>query len=156
MQSLKVILIGLLIFSASYFVQAAPNDTYSFDDPVTEQRYRELVKELRCPKCQNQNLADSNSQIAIDLRDQVYAMLHQNKSDQEIVMYMVDRYGEFVLYRPKVNKLTYALWFGPAIFLLVGFIIIISIARKKSASKKELELDSVQQDKLNQILKDKE
>ncbi|WP_281561039.1 cytochrome c-type biogenesis protein [Thalassomonas sp. RHCl1] len=134
--------------------QASPVDTYEFRDEVTEKRYQELTKELRCPKCQNQNLIDSNSPIAADLRRQVYNLLHEGKSDMEIMNYMVDRYGEFVLYRPKVNNTTYILWFGPAILLLLGVGVIIYILRRKPQVKEKQALSAEQQDKLKQILKD--
>jgi len=137
-------------------VLATPAQSLSFEDPVMEKRYQSLIKELRCPKCQNQNLADSNSQIAVDLRNEVYTMLSLGKSDYEITHYMVERYGDFVLYRPKVNQLTYILWFGPALLLLIGVVIVVMIARKKSATKKELALSSEQQQKLDKILKEKE
>ncbi|WDE02036.1 cytochrome c-type biogenesis protein CcmH [Thalassomonas actiniarum] len=144
-------LLGTLFLGSA---QASPVDTYEFRDKVTEKRYQELTKELRCPKCQNQNLIDSNSPIAADLRRQVYNLLHEGKSDMEIMNYMVDRYGEFVLYRPKVNNTTYILWFGPAILLLLGFSVIIYILRRKPQVKEKQALSAEQQDKLKQILKD--
>ncbi|WP_448211871.1 cytochrome c-type biogenesis protein [Colwellia sp. MEBiC06753] len=149
---------ALLFFSLLFAtdLQAMPSDTYSFDDPVMETRYKALVKELRCPKCQNQNLADSNSQIAVDLRHEVYTMLKEGKADMEITSYMVDRYGEFVLYRPRVNELTYILWFGPAILLFIGVVIVVVVARKKAVSRQELALSDEQKAKLDAILKEKE
>jgi cytochrome c-type biogenesis protein CcmH len=153
MKLLMSVVLTLLCFSV-FATEQAP--TLSFSDPVMEKRYQSLIKELRCPKCQNQNLADSNSQIAVDLRNEVYTMLAQGKADMEITSYMVERYGEFVLYRPKVNELTYVLWFGPAVILLIGVIIVVLIARKKSATKNELALSAEQQQKLNDILKEKE
>jgi len=156
MKLFKAMMIACAVLFTSLSVNATPSDTYSFSDPVTETRYRALVKELRCPKCQNQNLADSNSQIAIDLRNEVYRMLNEGKADMEITDYMVARYGEFVLYRPRVSSLTYVLWFGPAIFILIGVIIVITVARKKSLSKKEVELSSQQQQTLDKLLADKD
>lgn len=156
MKLFKAMMMACAVLFTSLSVNATPSDTYSFSDPVTETRYRALVKELRCPKCQNQNLADSNSQIAIDLRNEVYRMLNEGKADMEITDYMVDRYGEFVLYRPRVSSLTYVLWFGPAIFILIGVIIVITVARKKSLSKKEVELSSQQQQTLDKLLADKD
>ncbi len=155
MYILKAAVIAAIVFFTSLNVSAAPNDTYAFDDPVTEKRYRELVKELRCPKCQNQNLADSNSQIAIDLRNEVYRMLNDGKADGEITNYMVERYGEFVLYRPRVNALTYILWFGPALLILVGAIVVYSLSRKKTVDEKDAELSEHQQQQLDKILTDK-
>jgi cytochrome c-type biogenesis protein CcmH len=131
-------------------------DTYTFQDPVTEKRFNELNKELRCPKCQNQNLSGSNSPIAQDLRREVYELLHQGKADIEIMNYMVARYGEFVLYRPRVNSLTYILWFAPVVLILIGVLVVVFIVRRKPIARKEVELSSDQQDKLKALLKDKD
>ncbi|SES62475.1 cytochrome c-type biogenesis protein [Thalassotalea agarivorans] len=148
-----ITLVLFIIVSATFAVNAS-SDTYVFQDEVTKKRYQSLVKELRCPKCQNQNLADSNSEIAIDLRQQVYDMLQQGRSDQEIVQFMVERYGEFVLYRPKISPLTYVLWFGPIVLVIVGFIALILILRKKP-EKKAKTLTAEQQQKLEDLLKEK-
>ncbi|XQW84439.1 cytochrome c-type biogenesis protein [Thalassotalea piscium] len=152
MKLLWLLLTSLLI---AFNVAAYNSDTYSFDDELTQTRYDALVKELRCPKCQNQNLADSNAPIAADLRREVYELLKQNKSDGEIVDFMVKRYGEFVLYRPKVSSLTYILWFGPAILLFIGVIIVVFILKSSSNKKQPQKLSSAQKNKLEQILKDK-
>ena len=93
-------------------------ETYEFETPELQQRYRQLCAELRCPKCQNQNIADSNAPIAADLRRQVHAQLHQGRSDAEIADYLVQRYGEFVLYRPRWKAQTAVLWLAP--LLLIG------------------------------------
>lgn len=139
----------------SLLVFASPVDTYQFKDQVTKDRYQALVKELRCPKCQNQNLADSNSQIAVDLRAQVYAMLNEGKADSEIVNYMVARYGDFVLYRPQVSSLTYILWYGPIGLLLIGGVVMFLVLRKKPEVIEEQKLSAEQQQKIQQFLKDK-
>jgi cytochrome c-type biogenesis protein CcmH len=143
-----------LVLLTSQGVSAGPVDTYEFSDPVTQKRYLALTKELRCPKCQNQNLAGSNSPIAQDLRQQVYTLLNEGNSDIEIMHYMVARYGEFVLYRPGVNSLTYLLWFGPAFLLLLGVIVVVFILRKKSTKIEQQALSQQQQDALKNILKD--
>tara|TARA_R110002167_G_scaffold50547_2_gene146967 strand:- start:8812 stop:9351 length:540 start_codon:yes stop_codon:yes gene_type:complete len=133
-------------------VQASPVETFEFQDEVTKVRFQALSKELRCPKCQNQNLADSNSTVASALRLDLYNLLIQGKSDIEIVALMVDRYGEFVLYRPRVSSVTYILWFGPVLLILIGIIVVIVILRKKPVTKENLALDSQQQEKLKQLL----
>lgn len=142
-----------LLFATS--IMASPVDTYEFSDDVSRTRYQTLVKELRCPKCQNQNLADSNSQIAVDLREKVYQMINQGKADKEIVDYMVARYGDFVLYRPQVSKLTYVLWYGPVALVIFGLFIVFLVLRKKPQKSQEEHLSQAQQEKLNQFLKDK-
>jgi cytochrome c-type biogenesis protein CcmH len=151
---LVAVLVAMVTFFSS-LTMASPVDTYVFKDKVTEIRFNALTKELRCPKCQNQNLADSNSPIAADLRREVYELLQQGKADIEIVDFMVARYGEFVLYRPRVSSLTYILWYGPAGLLFIGAIVVVVILRKKPAKKAQKSLNSKQKNKLDQILKNK-
>ncbi len=147
-------MMGIALLFASNTVDASPVDTFEFKDEVTKVRFQALSKELRCPKCQNQNLADSNSPIAADLRRELYELLQQGKADSEVVDFMVDRYGEFVLYRPRFSNVTYILWFGPALLILIGVIVVIVILRKKPASKEGLALSTKQQVKLKQLLAD--
>ncbi|OUS27994.1 cytochrome c-type biogenesis protein CcmH [Thalassotalea sp. 42_200_T64] len=147
-----VVICALFFFSLS--IGASPVDTYVFKDPQTKQQFQLLTKELRCPKCQNQNLADSNSPIAADLRKIVYDMLQDGKTSEQIVDFMVYRYGDFVLYKPKVNKMTYVLWFGPvALFLLVLTGIFISV-RRRSGNKavEEVALSATEQAKLDDLI----
>lgn len=151
----KALFIGMMIITAIFSVNAvyaSPVETFEFTDDVTKVRFQALSKELRCPKCQNQNLADSNSTVASALRLDLYNLLIQGKSDTEIVDLMVGRYGEFVLYRPRVSSVTYVLWFGPALLILIGIIVVIIILRKKPATKESLSLDSEQQAQLQQLL----
>ena len=92
-------------------------ETYEFSSPELEVRYKALSQELRCPKCQNQNIADSNAPISRDLRAIVHEQLEAGASDEEIIVYLVDRYGEFVRYRPGVDNNTFWLWSAPLILL---------------------------------------
>mgnify|MGYP003636569438 CR=1 FL=1 len=133
-------------------VKASPVETFEFQDEVTKVRFQALSKELRCPKCQNQNLADSNSTVASALRLDLYNLLIEGRSDAEIIDLMVGRYGEFVLYRPRVSSVTYILWFGPVLLILIGVLVVIVILRKKPAPKENIALDSQQQEKLKQLL----
>ena len=106
----------------------------TFSSPLNKARYQSLVEELRCPKCQNQNLADSGAGIAVDLRELVYRMIEQGKTDQEVVDYMVARYGTFVLYRPQHSTGKFLLWYGPFILLGLGacaFTLVIMMNRKR-------------------------
>lgn len=102
---------------------------YQFDSEQDDERFAALVKDLRCPKCQNQDLADSNAPVASDMREKVYDMMQAGKSDDEIVGYMVDRYGDFVHYTPPVSSQTYLLWFGPLLVFIFGLIVLIVIRR---------------------------
>lgn len=149
---LFIVVLTVIAFMVTSETNASPVETFEFRDEVTKIRFQALSKELRCPKCQNQNLADSNSPIATDLRRELYDLLQQGKADSEIVNFMVSRYGEFVLYRPRVSSITYVLWFGPALLILIGVIVVIVILRKKSPTNENLALSSQQQDKLQQLL----
>ena len=107
-------------------------ETYEFSDPVLEDRYHELSQELRCPKCQNQNIADSNAPISRDLRFLLHSQLEQGASDDEILGFMVARYGDFVRYRPAVDQNTVVLWYGPGIVAVIGLLgLVRHLVRKK-------------------------
>ena len=107
-------------------------DVYEFDNPRQEERFRVLTEELRCPKCQNQSIADSDAGIAQDMRTRVHTMILEGKSDAEIVDYFVSRYGDFVSYRPPVTAETSILWLGPLLLLLVGAVVIVLLLRRAS------------------------
>lgn len=108
-------------------------DIYEFDTASQRDRYHQLSEELRCPKCQNQNLAGSDSQIAGDLRRELYRLLLEGKTDREIKTFMVDRYGEFVLYKPRLQKATLVLWLLPIALFLAGiFILYLVVSRRKT------------------------
>jgi cytochrome c-type biogenesis protein CcmH len=98
-----------------------------------QERYLRFTAELRCPKCQNQNLADSNAPIATDLREQLYRLLREGRSDDEIVDFMVTRYGEYVLYKPRIEPRTWLLWGGPFLMLAAGMVVAVSILRRARA-----------------------
>lgn len=150
---MSVLLLSVLwIGSAS----AGPVETFKFKDEATKLRFQILSKELRCPKCQNQNLADSNAKIAVDLRKNLYNLLQEGKTDQEIIDFMVYRYGDFVLYRPQLKKQTYILWFGPIVVILGFALSVIFVLRKRSKGKaNELALSSKEQANLDDILNKK-
>lgn len=112
-------------------VCSATVDQYNFDSPQQQAQFMSLIEELRCPKCQNQNLADSNAEIAKDMRNEVYRLMDLGKSDDEIVTHLVDRYGDFVRYKPPMNTETLFLWGLPILLLLIGLCIVIAIARKQ-------------------------
>ena len=124
----------LLMFSALCAAQASDPTPLQFKNVAQETRFHQLTAELRCVMCQNQSLADSNAQIAHDLRREVLDLMNQNKSDEEIKRFLVERYGEFVLYKPDVAGNTWLLWFGPALLLLAGAAIVFRIVRKRSTA----------------------
>ena len=112
-------------------LHAAPVATYDFASEKQEALFNKLSNELRCLVCQNQAISDSNADLAKDLRDEIYGMLQQGKSEAEIIDFMVARYGDFVLYRPPLKPMTWLLWFGPAIALIAGFFFVLRIVSKQ-------------------------
>ena len=123
----------LLFATAAAFAQVSDPAPLRFANTTEEQRFHALVTELRCVMCQNQSLADSNAQIAHDLRREVLSLMRQGKSDDDIRSYLVARYGEFVLYKPRIEATTWLLWFGPAVLLLVGGFIVARVVRRHGA-----------------------
>lgn len=141
-----LLLCGLL-FSINLW---ATIDTLQFDSVAQEEQYRDLTASLRCPKCQNNSIADSNAMIAADMRLKVYQLMKQGQSRQQIIDYMVARYGNFVSYSPPVTPSTVILWAGPALFALLGGAVIILRSRQH---KTRSELDEDEQQRLNALLK---
>lgn len=114
-------IITLLYFFLLVFIPCfAAQDFYPFKQPIQQQRFQALTSEFRCLVCQNQNLAESNAPLAADLRQQIYQKILQNQSDQQIVEYLVARYGDTVLYKPPLTNYTIGLWFGPFLLLMLG------------------------------------
>lgn len=129
-----LILVLTLTLSVSVFAQRAPvQEPLVFESQQQQDRFNQLTKELRCLVCQNQNLADSDAQLAHDLRREVHELLLTGRNDDEIKQFLVDRYGDFVLYRPPVQTNTYLLWFAPLVLLLIGGWILRASVRKRSA-----------------------
>ena len=152
---MKGLLIVLtLLFSLSTLNAAV--EIKQFKNAEQEQRYKNIIDELRCLVCQNQNLADSNAGLAVDLRNQVYKMILAGDDDEAIFDYMVTRYGDFVLYRPPFKATTFLLWVGPFIIFALGLFVLIRFIRQR---KKVVvtELNSGDKEKLKQLLnEDKE
>ncbi|MFT6463261.1 cytochrome c-type biogenesis protein [Halopseudomonas sp.] len=149
------LLMALLAFVP---VGLAAIDTYEFDTEEQRARFYQLSGELRCPKCQNQNIADSNSPIANDLRREIFRMLEEGQSNDQIVEFMVMRYGDFVRYKPALTAQTAVLWFAPAVFLLAGFIgLVVMLRRRQSAlrSTADQHLNADEQQRLKSLLEKK-
>ena len=129
-------------------------DTYEFRDDAERERYQQLTKELRCPKCQNQDIADSNAPIAADLRREIFRMLGEGKSNPQIVDFMVDRYGDFVRYKPALSGRTWLLWFGPGILLAGGLVVMAVIVRRRRnpAQAGAQELTAEERERLAKLL----
>ena len=124
------LLLPLIIFCSAQSL--AVIETYEFSSPDLELRYQALSQELRCPKCQNQNIADSNAPISRDLRAIVHEQLEAGATDEEIIEFLVDRYGEFVRYRPGMDSNTVWLWSAPIILLVMAVAVVVTQIRKDS------------------------
>ena len=120
----------------------------TFNNPEEEQRFTDLTRELRCLVCQNQSLADSSADLAQDLREEIYNEMLAGKSNNEIIDYLVARYGDFVLYRPPLKPVTYLLWIGPALFLLIGVFIAVNFLTRR----KKVELSQEDQQYATELL----
>ena len=133
-------------------------DVYTFDNDNQEQVFRELTKELRCPKCQNQDIADSNAGLAKDLRDKTYQMVRQGKDKDEIVDYMVARYGNFILYNPPLMASTLILWLGPLLVIVIGLGVVVMRSRRPVVAARPVDsaLSEEEQRRLAELLKEEE
>ncbi|MEF1308845.1 cytochrome c-type biogenesis protein CcmH [Vibrio mytili] len=152
----KLILAVLAAMTLSLAAHAAI-EVYEFDNLEQEQQFKELSHTLRCPKCQNNTISDSNAALAQDLRHKVYEMTKEGKSKQEIVDYMVARYGNFVTYNPPFTVATSILWLGPLAVVLMGFGLIVLRSRKskaKSETDSEEQWDEQKEARLKALLDD--
>lgn len=136
------------------FVLFMPFSAFSKDaatmaaDPVLEARVNALSAELRCLVCQNQTVADSHAELAVDLKNQVREMMAAGKSDKEIIDYMVQRYGDFVLFRPPVKNTTFFLWFGPLMLFLIGLVLLVFNLKRR---KRQTGDDGITQDQHKRV-----
>ena len=147
MARLLVLLAALACATAAWPKEAAP----AAADPALEARVMALSSELRCLVCQNQTIADSNAGLASDLREEIREMMRQGKSDRKIIAFMVDRYGDFVLYRPPLKATTVLLWFGPLLLVLIGIVALFRrLARRRRAQ--EPLLAAVDQERARRLL----
>ncbi len=128
-------------------------DTFEFETDEQRQRFRRMSNEFRCPMCQNTNLTGSGGGVAEDLRREIYLMILEGKTDEEIEQFMLERYGDFILYKPRLMTRTVLLWFGPLLFLLAGAYIIYRIAgRSRRPETAPAKLDPAEQERLRRLL----
>lgn len=147
-----------LVLLATWQPLGAVVDIREFSSPENRERYHRLVDELRCPKCQNQNLAGSDSEIALDLRSELHRLLEEGKTDREIKEFMVARYGDYVLYKPPLQSNTLLLWWGPPIIFGVALLIVLTLVwrrRRLLAADTALQLSSEDQARLDALLAQK-
>ena len=150
--SIVVLLCSLLLPNTTY----SQVDTFEFDTEEQQDRFRTLSDELRCPMCQNSSLSGSTGGVAEDLRREVYRMIMEGMSDSEIIQFMFERYGDFILFRPRLTAGTVFLWFGPLLFLFIGGLFAFGIWRRaRKITDSDTELDKTQQKRLQQLLGDK-
>jgi cytochrome c-type biogenesis protein CcmH len=147
---MKKLVLALFFLSQSVHAEI---EVYQFKTPELELRYQTLTEELRCLVCQNQNIADSHAELAQDLRRKVYEKLDAGESNDQIIDYMTERYGDFVLYRPPFNVKTLILWIAPILTILVGGIGFWSLLKRRKDP--EPQLSASEREKLNQLLQTK-
>ena len=143
-----LVIASIFILQLSYANDAAP----LADDPVTEQRLISISEEMRCLVCQNESLAGSRSDLANDLRREIRTLIKEGKSDEQIRGFMVERYGDFVLYRPPVKPITWLLWIGPFVILLIGIGFLFSYLRRRNANVAAKELTAEENQKIDALL----
>ena len=153
MESLiKILLTSSLLFLCSPVFAVEDIELNNIED---EPRFNELSNELRCMVCQNQSIADSNAELARDFRNQVKEKINAGQSNDEIVDFMVARYGDYILYRPPFNVTTALLWIGPFLLVIIGFVIIVRVRKRQGSDADENAADTNQQAKLKAMLDDK-
>jgi cytochrome c-type biogenesis protein CcmH len=143
-------LVASMLFSSIAF---SAGELLTFDNDELRERYSTLTFQFRCPKCLNQNVADSNAPISEDIRQRTYEMLHQGYTDQEIVDFMVERYTEFVIYKPQMSFLTIWLWIVPLVLLVFGALVLRQLIFKPSAES-SASLTEADNERLKKILED--
>ena len=148
MKSLLSILL-LVGFAWPVFAQTAKP---MGDDPVLEARLHKLSQELRCLVCQNETLADSRAGLAEDLRREIREQMKAGKSDKEIIDFLTQRYGQFILYRPQVTPATYLLWFGPFVLLLAGLAVLFYYIKQRRDSIAETPLSTADRERAQKLL----
>lgn len=132
----------------------AAQDAYPFEDPRQQALFQELLRELRCPKCQNQDIADSHAELARDLRQKTYELVREGRDRQAVLAYMTARYGDFIHYSPPLQPSTLILWLGPLLFLLAGLVGLVWRTRRRPPPP--VSLDESQRAELARLLKEQD
>lgn len=145
----KTLMLALLVSSS--LIWAGQESRY-FDNEQLRDRYNSLIWQLRCPRCENQAIGDSNAPISGDMRDRTYEMLHQGYTDREIIDYMVDRYSEFVLYNPRLTFGTLWLWLAPVLAMVLGGFVAVVLARRKSRTTSSTAFTDDEKQRLESLL----
>ena len=146
---MRYLFVVLLIMSFS--AHAGSIEAYTFDNKEQEKTYKSLIEDLRCLVCQNQNIAESNAELAKDMRRKTHEMVIQGKTEKEISEFMVTRYGDFVLYRPPFEPMTWLLWFGPLIIFLIGLIFVVRFMKSQNAG---VQTESLSEEDIEQAIQE--
>ena len=146
-------IVSLICISICFVVVIVAKDAQPNEDPQIEQRMKNLTEQLRCLVCQNETLADSRADLAEDLRKQIREQMKAGKSDKEIIAYLTDRYGDFVLYKPPVKATTYLLWFGPFAFLIGGTVVLYRFVKRRRELIHEEPLTADERKQAEEILR---
>jgi len=152
MKPILLILLCALSLGSSFAKDAAP----LADDPVTEQRLISISEEMRCLVCQNESLAGSRSDLANDLRREIRTLIKEGKSDDQMRNFMVERYGDFVLYRPPVKPITWLLWIGPFVILLIGIAGLLIYLRRRNGAVTAITLSDDDNKRIDALLNSKD
>ena len=152
MKTFLLIILCVLSFGSPLAKDATP----LADDPVTEQRLISISEEMRCLVCQNESLAGSRSDLANDLRREIRTLIKEGKSDDQIRNFMVERYGDFVLYRPPVKPITWLLWIGPFIILLIGIAVLFTYLRRRNNAVTTIALSDDDNKRIDALLNNKD
>jgi len=147
------IVLLLLVIAAPPLLAAVTLESFTFPTPAEEQHFKDVIGQLRCLVCQNETLADSDADLAHDLRAEVYEMMKSGKSDKEVIDFLVNRYGDFVLYNPPVKPSTYLIWYGPFVLLAIAVLLLIrAVGRQRQVQ--EPEISAEERKRLERLLGD--
>lgn len=154
MKRITAMLLGLGLVLAAALPVSAAIDVYEFESVEQEKAFQDLTATLRCPKCQNNTIADSNAELAKDMRQKAFDMIKEGKSEQDVIDYMIARYGNFVTYDPPLMLSTIVLWAGPLLFVLVGFTVLVMRSRKKGETQATATLEADEEQRLKSLLEE--
>jgi cytochrome c-type biogenesis protein CcmH len=146
----SIFILTLLLFTQPIF--SATLADYQFDDAEKSAEFRQVIEQMRCLVCQNESLAGSNAELAVELRNEIYDMMKAGQNKDQVVEFMVSRYGDFVLYSPPVKLSTYPIWFGPILLFMLGAFVLFRILRGKNQAS-EPKLTDEEQQRLDKLLK---
>jgi cytochrome c-type biogenesis protein CcmH len=153
-QRLITLLVACLLLGNAGLHASVTLESFTFASADEEQRFKDLIQELRCLVCQNQSLIDSDAELAHDLRAEVYGMMQAGQSDPQIIEFLVARYGDFVLYSPPVKPSTWLIWFGPFVLLLVATLLLFRSLRRQQHVPRQ-DISDAERQRLEQLLTDR-